>query len=445
MRKCTPQEIIKEIPDVQTVILPDYWFDELSDSQSVFTSLYDWMLKNGRIPSENEESLHDRTYVGEKLLKKIRAAEKKRLQRRHNIKGEELERVVNWSDLGSGPMTEIKGCKISGDVILVIPASSRQALSEFSSKIHKRERDAAINKIKANAAGATFYHWLLSQIERPDRIGDVARDAADDTTFPRESNQYEEMKSYLKTQRACSAAIESLKEAWLEYLQQYPDRAQPFAWCSECGKRIDIDDAILSLSEEASEVYVLDTGCLNKYKQRNEMVSYPLSDMSYDKLEEFVKQDGKIQPYKYKQWDEWDETDSYDLSDMSYDELKELIEQQDEEIQPYADKLSENLVLWGVLPVVIEGLVYFVQSEKTCAIKIGFTTSSIEKWISSLQTAHPYKLRLLATIPGNREYEKSLHKQFSRFRLNGEWFQAHPDLLNFIAVISKGVGKDKSL
>lgn len=41
MRKCTPREIIKEVADIQTVVLPKQWFEGLSDNQSVFVSLYD--------------------------------------------------------------------------------------------------------------------------------------------------------------------------------------------------------------------------------------------------------------------------------------------------------------------------------------------------------------------------------------------------------------------
>jgi len=67
MRKCTPREIIKEVPDVQTITLPDHWFDDLSANQSVFVSLYKWMLEKSRVPSENKETLHNRTYVGEKM------------------------------------------------------------------------------------------------------------------------------------------------------------------------------------------------------------------------------------------------------------------------------------------------------------------------------------------------------------------------------------------
>jgi hypothetical protein len=96
MRKYTPKEIIKEIPDVQTVILPSHWFDDISDNLSVFESLYDWMLKNGRVPSDSKETLHNRTYVGEKLFKKLQTAEKKRLNKKLKIKGDELDCVRDW-------------------------------------------------------------------------------------------------------------------------------------------------------------------------------------------------------------------------------------------------------------------------------------------------------------------------------------------------------------
>lgn len=400
MRKCTPREIIKEIPDVQTVVLPDqYWFDNLSDKQDVFSSLYGWMLENGRVPIENKETLHNRTYVGEKLFNRLIALEKKRLNKRYKIKGDELDREVSFSDINSGPKTEIGGCKISGEVILVVPESSRQALGEFSLKISRKERDVAINKIRANAAGATFYQWLLSQIDRDDRVGDVARDVAADEGFPRESNQYKEIELYLGVIGACSAAIESFKEGWLEYLQQYPGRVQSYAWCSECGQRIEVEDAVIAWSSESlGELFVLDAVCLNKYKGFDQMVSRPLSGVTHVGLEQLAGKEG--------------------ISELEI------------------EVLEQALKLWGVMPIVSdEGCVYFVRSEKTHAIKIGFTAGQVEDRLRALQTAHPYKLQVLATFCGSREYEKALHAQFANHRLEGEWFKPHPDLLTFISVL----------
>ncbi|MCD6388318.1 MAG: HNH endonuclease [Desulfobulbaceae bacterium] len=317
MRKCTPREIIKEVPDVQTVILPHNWFDDLGDNRSVFISLYEWMIGNGLVPSENEESLHNRTYVGEKLFKKLLSAEKKRLRKKLKIKGDELDRAVGWSDIDSGPKTEIGGCNISGDVILVIPETSRQTLGEFSAKIYRKQRDTLINKTRVNAAGATFYQWLLPQIDRPDRVGDTARAAVVDDQFPRESIQYEEIKSYLASHGACDAAIESLKESWVEYIQKYPERVQPYAWCSECGKKFDVKNALLAWSLESRELFVLDTACLNKYMQFDELVSRPLLGITHDDLSELVEKD---------------EVSELDANDM-----------------------IEQLNLWGIIPIASEG------------------------------------------------------------------------------------------
>lgn len=308
MRKCTPREIIKEVPDVQTVILPDHWFDNLNDKTDVFNSLYEWMLKSGGVPPSYEKNIHNRTYVGEKLYNKLLATEKKRLGKKLKIKGEELDRAVAWSDINSGPKAEIGSCKIAGDVILVIPESSRQALGEFSSKLFRKEREAAVNKIRANAAGANFYQWLLSQIDRPDRVGDVARDAAVSEDFPRESNQYEELKCFYG---GFSAGVESIKEGWLEYIQQYPERVRPCAWCSECDKRLNVEDAFLAWSTESGELFILDAECLGKYKRFDEMASRPLSGVTHVDLIHLVEKE----------------------------EISELD----------TERLEESLKLWGVL------------------------------------------------------------------------------------------------
>ena len=154
MRKCTPKEIIKNVPNVQMVILPDHWLDNLNDNRSVFVSLYEWMLEKGGVPSENKITLPSRTYVGEKLFNKLLVAEKKRLNKKLRIKGDELDDALAWSVGDSGPYTEIGGCKISGDRILVVPESSRQSFCEFSSKLFKKEHEAVVNKIRDYVAPA---------------------------------------------------------------------------------------------------------------------------------------------------------------------------------------------------------------------------------------------------------------------------------------------------
>ena len=92
-----------------------------------------------------------------KFTKNFLAPKKKRIKKKLRISGEKLNEAVSWSDINSGPKTEIGGRPISGDGIFVIPESSRQALSELSMRFYKKERDAAIRKIQSTAAGATFY------------------------------------------------------------------------------------------------------------------------------------------------------------------------------------------------------------------------------------------------------------------------------------------------
>jgi len=397
MIKCTPKEIIKEIPDTQSVVLPEQWFDNLSDNKSVFSSLYDWMIETARVPTDDKNSLHSRTYVGEKVCKKLLNAEKKRIKKRYKLQGKELDQALFWSDMNSGPMEEIGGCKISGDVILVIPESSSSILFKFSFKLFNRQHEAQVNSVRSKAAGATFFQWLLPQLERPDRVGDIARDAEADKDFPKRSNNYGEIESYLYSAGACAAAIESLKIGWLEYLQQYPNRIVPEAWCDVCGKKIEPQTSLLAWSLESDDLSVLDLGCLEKHWHFGEFESCPLLKVTNDFIDELV---------------EHEKLSEYDAKD-----------------------LLERLMLWGIIPVATEGHVYFIKSEKTNSVKIGFTSGKVEERIKALQTAHPYKLKLLATIPGTFESERAFHKQFANFRLKGEWFEPHPELLALISII----------
>lgn len=398
MRKLTPQEIIQNVPDVQTVRLPNHWFDDLNENKSVFDSLYAWMFEKGGVAAVNNNHIENRTYVGEKLYKKLLSTEKKFLGKKFKIKGDELDREVSWSDRNAGPMTEIGDFKISGDVIMVIPESSKLALAEFSIKIFRKERLVSINRIKANAAGSNFFQWLLSQIDRDDFVGDAAREVALAEEFPRENNPYSEIKSDFDFQGICTSWDEGIKQGWVEYLLQYPDRVQPFAWCSECGKRMDIADALLSWSLESLELFVLDVVCLEKFKKFDQMVSRPLSGIGSAELELLVETEG--------------------ISELDIENLEEMLK------------------LWGIMPIVsVEGSVYFIRSEKTHEIKIGFTAGRIEDRLRALQTSHPHKLQVLAISLGNRAHEKALHEKFASIRLRGEWFEPHPDLLTYISVL----------
>lgn len=395
MRRISPKEIIDNVPNIQSVSLPQNWFKYLSNEKSVFNSLYEWMLDEGEVPAGYEKGLHNMTYVGEKLYCKLFAAEKKRLAKKVKLKSEELVEAVKWSDINSGPKTFIGECVISGDCILVVPESSKEKFEEYSFEIYKRENRRLVKNIKNNAAGATFYQWLIAQIERPDRVGDSARDAKADNNFPKEAQYYQEIEYYLSKLGAHSACIESLKQGWLEYSSQYPDRIKPYAWCDECSKKFENHFMNLTLCEETFEVNILCESCVKKYSSFMELIEIPLSQLNQEMISDL--------------------TESYTVSEY--------------EIEATISKLK----LWGILPVNEVGTVYFIKSTISHEIKIGFTSSKVSKRLSTIQTSHPYKLELLAEVPGDRKFEKSLHKKFERYRLNGEWFRPHPDIISYIS------------
>ena len=100
-----------------------------------------------------------------------------------------------------------------------------------------------------------------------------------------------------------------------------------------------------------------------------------------------------------------------------------------------SNKILEKLKLWGIIPVREKGTIYFIRSTNNNVIKIGFTSGEISKRLKALQTSHPYQLELLATIPGDTNFEKSLHQQFEQYRLKGEWFKPHPEIISYISSI----------
>lgn len=80
--------------------------------------------------------------------------------------------------------------------------------------------------------------------------------------------------------------------------------------------------------------------------------------------------------------------------------------------------------------------VYFIHSEENNAVKIG-RAKNVEKRLKSLQTAHPYQLKVIKTfsVKGGKaakELEIDLHALFKHLQLSGEWFKAEQELLNFV-------------
>lgn len=75
---------------------------------------------------------------------------------------------------------------------------------------------------------------------------------------------------------------------------------------------------------------------------------------------------------------------------------------------------------------------YFIETE--CAerhIKIGIAANAKAR-LNKLQMCCPYKLNILAVIPGKSHMEKELHQRFVADRLHGEWFRRSDALLAVI-------------
>lgn len=79
-------------------------------------------------------------------------------------------------------------------------------------------------------------------------------------------------------------------------------------------------------------------------------------------------------------------------------------------------------------------VVYFIQAGFRGPIKIGYTSKSIARRFTNMQTDCPDLLYIRGTMPGARELERRLHEQFSAHYHSpwGEWFKPVPELVAFI-------------
>ena len=76
-------------------------------------------------------------------------------------------------------------------------------------------------------------------------------------------------------------------------------------------------------------------------------------------------------------------------------------------------------------------MIYFVQLESG-SIKIGFTDSVAQR-IDALSSHYGSPVSLLGTMPGDMNFEKTLHQKFSHLRLGRtEQFRPARELLDFI-------------
>ena len=79
-------------------------------------------------------------------------------------------------------------------------------------------------------------------------------------------------------------------------------------------------------------------------------------------------------------------------------------------------------------------LTYFVRLRGTGDVKIG-KSNHVGQRVDSLYTAASRGLDLIACYPAPKVHELELHRDFDRYRLNGEWFRAGGNIVAFLSLI----------
>lgn len=75
---------------------------------------------------------------------------------------------------------------------------------------------------------------------------------------------------------------------------------------------------------------------------------------------------------------------------------------------------------------------YVIGNKSKDVCKIGISTNP-DKRLKQLQTGCPYKLSILAIVKGmDYESERNLHKRYSEYRINGEWFRIRGEIKKLI-------------
>jgi transcriptional regulator with XRE-family HTH domain len=95
---------------------------------------------------------------------------------------------------------------------LIVAAIHRQVALRRSPNNPNAELALDPNPMPEPKSG-TFAHWLRTQTKRGGAIGDLAKDAAEDRTFPLDTSSRPRLRSYMRSKNACAEAIEALDEA----------------------------------------------------------------------------------------------------------------------------------------------------------------------------------------------------------------------------------------
>lgn len=85
-----------------------------------------------------------------------------------------------------------------------------------------------------------------------------------------------------------------------------------------------------------------------------------------------------------------------------------------------------------------DGWVYFFQAGPGGPIKIGITATVHHRFVNT-QVGCPVRLLFLGAFPGNGYVENELQYEFGPYRFRGEWYWAHPLLIERIAALTLNV------
>jgi hypothetical protein len=77
--------------------------------------------------------------------------------------------------------------------------------------------------------------------------------------------------------------------------------------------------------------------------------------------------------------------------------------------------------------------VYFLLAKRCNRIKIG-SSANPQRRMNELGTSCPDDLELLGTMSADIATEPAIHRKFKRFRVQGEWFESDPSILDFIKI-----------
>lgn len=91
-------------------------------------------------------------------------------------------------------------------------------------------------------------------------------------------------------------------------------------------------------------------------------------------------------------------------------------------------------------------MIYFIQAGNDGPIKIGYSDTTAESRLKSLQTGNHQQLKLLRQVNGSRQTEANCHIRFKEDHISGEWYKPSKELIDFINTpILKDVDIDKTM